>query len=130
MVPQYVFGPMWVVNGLPIPQDSFSKDEVAEQFGVDVSEVEEVTGWWARLSAPGYMDATDWVGPYETEREARRYIYETYEVHPDTGEEMNWDYMDSQAEERILNDLMWPEHPSAKVHLMRLPSWEKRLRRA
>jgi hypothetical protein len=28
------------------------------------------TMWCARLSAPGYLDATDWIGPFETESEA------------------------------------------------------------
>lgn len=32
--------------------------------------VELVRGWCARYSAPGYMDCTDWCGPYPTEREA------------------------------------------------------------
>jgi hypothetical protein len=31
---------------------------------------ELVIGWFARLSAPGYMDCTEWSGPYETEAEA------------------------------------------------------------
>ncbi len=29
-----------------------------------------VTGWFARYSAPGYLDCTAWCGPYETEQEA------------------------------------------------------------
>jgi hypothetical protein len=35
------------------------------------AEFEEETGWGARYSAPGYMDATDWVGVYPTEEQAR-----------------------------------------------------------
>lgn len=33
----------------------------------DASRIEdEVIGWLSRLSAPGYLDCTDWLGPFET----------------------------------------------------------------
>jgi hypothetical protein len=32
-----------------------------------------ITGWGARLSAPGYMDCTEWA-VFETEQEARDYL--------------------------------------------------------
>ena len=35
-------------------------------------------GWHARLSAPGYLDCTDWIGPYATEDEALEALYELY----------------------------------------------------
>jgi len=38
-----------------------------------------VEGYGARLSAPGYMDCTDWC-VFDTEEEARTYIEETFEV--------------------------------------------------
>ena len=34
-------------------------------------------GWLARLSAPGYMDCTDW-SAHKTEQEAREYLEEMY----------------------------------------------------
>jgi hypothetical protein len=37
-------------------------------------------GWYARLSAPGYLDCTDWSGPYESERDALQAVMEEYEV--------------------------------------------------
>lgn len=43
--------------------------------------------WWVRLSASGYMDCTEWDGPYDTEIEARKAIVETYECDPDTGDD-------------------------------------------
>ena len=49
---------------------------------------ERETGWFARLSAPGYMDCTEWSGPFATEDEAREYIRDTYEVDPDTGDDL------------------------------------------
>lgn len=44
------------------------------------------TGWLARMSAPGYMDCTDW-SVHKTEDEARAYLRETYEDDEDNGEE-------------------------------------------
>ena len=36
--------------------------------------------WYARLSAPGYMDATEWTGGHETEDGAVREVTETYDL--------------------------------------------------
>lgn len=44
-------------------------------------------GWFCRLSAPGYMDCTEWSGPFDTEDEAREHLAETYDIDPYTGEE-------------------------------------------
>ena len=40
----------------------------------------EEEGWWARFSAPGYLDCTSWVGPYETEKAALDGLAEVYGV--------------------------------------------------
>lgn len=45
----------------------------------DLLSVEEQTGWAARLSAPGYLDCTDWEGVYRTEEEALAQLSEQYE---------------------------------------------------
>lgn len=63
-----------------------------ERFAADrklvASTVEVVIGkWWARLSAPGYMDCTDWDGPHDTEQAARDAIQRAYDVNPTTGED-------------------------------------------
>ena len=42
-----------------------------------VFSVEERVGYGARLSAPGYLDCTDW-GVFDTEQEAKEYLEETY----------------------------------------------------
>jgi hypothetical protein len=39
--------------------------------------VEYKTGWLARLSAPGYLDCTDWTA-HATEAEALEYLEEAY----------------------------------------------------
>ena len=33
---------------------------------------------YARLSASGYLDCTDWSGPFDTPRDAATYLIETY----------------------------------------------------
>lgn len=43
---------------------------------------------FCRLSAPGYMDCTEWSGPFDTLEEAREYIRETYDVDPETGADL------------------------------------------
>ncbi len=52
----------------------------------DVYEVEEVHGWFGRYSAPGYLDATDYVFA-ETEAECKAELESVYGM-PDMGEEM------------------------------------------
>lgn len=61
----------------------------------DVDEEEEprtlynvVRGVGARLSAPGYMDATEWF-VLGTVEHAKKYIKEQYEVDPETGEPLS-----------------------------------------
>lgn len=53
-------------------------------------EVDREGGWYVRLSAPGYLDCTDWCGPFETKEEARREAVEQFEADPDTGELLDW----------------------------------------
>ena len=55
--------------------------------GKDISSVERVEGWWSRLSAPGYLDATEWMGAYETAEEALAAVKEEYEV-DDNGDDL------------------------------------------
>jgi hypothetical protein len=50
---------------------------------------ERYTGkWFCRLSANGYMDCTSWDGPYDTLEQANTAIIDTWDVDPDTGDEM------------------------------------------
>ena len=58
----------------------FTDAEANELFPEDEIDVEraDLAGWYARLSAPGYMDATDWIGPFDSEDESLQALYETY----------------------------------------------------
>ncbi len=46
---------------------------------LDEEETTTVLGYGARLSAPGYMDCTDWC-VFDTEKEASEYLQETYDL--------------------------------------------------
>lgn len=45
--------------------------------------------WFVRLSASGYMDATEWDGPFETIEQAKQHVIDQWEVDPDTGDELD-----------------------------------------
>lgn len=48
--------------------------------GSEIYSVEPITGWFARLSAPGYLDCTEWLGPFDTEQEALKDLDDTYGI--------------------------------------------------
>jgi hypothetical protein len=65
------------------PEESFTVDEaITETCGDDWEEVTvaRATGFWCRLSAPGYMDCTEWDGPYSTEAEALAELSAQYDL--------------------------------------------------
>lgn len=65
---------------IPEDADTYRGDPKggAAEYGCDVEDVETVFGYFARLSAPGYLDSTDWCGPFTTEKAARRYLNKLY----------------------------------------------------
>lgn len=44
--------------------------------------IEQITGYSSRLSAPGYMDCTEWLGPFDSAGEARRAVVDDFELCP------------------------------------------------
>lgn len=91
--------PMWVWCSLLSRDPAAAYDpgvqaKAIERFAIDGkladSTCEVIIGkWWARLQAPGYMDATEWMGPFDSERDARAAIVEAYDVDPDTGDSLD-----------------------------------------
>lgn len=59
---------------------------------VECYEIEEKSGWYGRISAPGYMDASDWSGPYDSEAECKRALCEDYDMCPACGQSTSDDY--------------------------------------
>lgn len=63
------------------------------EYDIDINDDETIVDryenkWFCHLSAGGYMDQTDWSGPFDTENEAREHIRDEYEVDPDTGDDL------------------------------------------
>lgn len=48
----------------------------------------ETGKWFARLSARGYLDSTDWSGPFDTIEKAKAHIVRVFEVDAETGDEL------------------------------------------
>jgi hypothetical protein len=61
--------------------------------GDRIAGVERKEGWYARLNAPGYMDQTDWIGPFESAEKALQAVKDEFEV-DDNGDEVV-DYPDN-----------------------------------
>lgn len=71
----------------------FTADEAREYTqhdGMMESEIEDHdpgAGWYGYLSAAGYMDRTDYMGPFDTADEAIKAVMELYEV-DENGDEL------------------------------------------
>lgn len=57
-------------------QSLFGEMKEYVEFG-DPESVEAVEGWGARMTAPGFLDCTEWC-VFPTKREAEAYVYEYY----------------------------------------------------
>lgn len=99
MTPDYYEGPMWectdtLGESQLLPADDFTEEQAREHTRNHPGEDVECVirhGWWARLSARGYMDATDWMGPYDSEGDAMDALSEQYDVDPITGDDEDED---------------------------------------
>ncbi len=93
MEPQYYDGPYVAVDTEDLsttylPQDVWA-DLGEEALESPASAVTEYDGVLSRLSAPGYMDCTDWT-PADTEKDARE-AFRADGLDPDTGDELDAD---------------------------------------
>ena len=91
MQPQIVFDEWWKVetdNGTTfIPVDVVGDiakpidflDYIEDDKPPAPDAYEEINGYGARLSAPGYLDCTEWI-VFDTKKEAREYLREMYDV--------------------------------------------------
>jgi len=61
-----------------VPANVLTIEDLRREYGQRV-EFETVEGWGARLSAPGYMDCTEWT-LHESAEEAKAYLVDTYEL--------------------------------------------------
>jgi hypothetical protein len=56
--------------------------------GSTIYSVEKVVGYFSNLSASGYMDQTDYMGPYDTAEEALKEVMDFYEI-DENGDDLN-----------------------------------------
>lgn len=85
MQPEIVQGDWYNIDGdngiESYPAEYFYLADCIEDYenmsGSEVWESKTVTGYGARLSAPGYLDCTEW-SVFETELEAIQFLLETY----------------------------------------------------
>ena len=94
MQPEIYRGSMIIVDSeFFFPASVFSVSDALREAGITDADGEPVdgewsvrveSGFWGRLSAPGFLDCTDWSGPFETEEEA---IAELREAYGEEGEE-------------------------------------------
>lgn len=67
-------------------------DAVADYIEGTPAKVEFVRGkYWGHLSAPGYMDQTEWDGPHDTLEEAKESLADAYDCCPECGDEHDGD---------------------------------------
>ena len=68
--------PESVCSSNQVPDNPESFDEYCET-GTPI-EIDCVFGYFARMSAPGYTDCTEWIGPFDTEDEAKQHLDDYY----------------------------------------------------
>lgn len=64
--------------------------DYCEELPDSLDTLQRINGYWARFSAPGYLDCTDWCGPYNTEANAIAGLADQYDVCPHCWEQC-WD---------------------------------------
>ena len=83
MKPQVYQGEFWKVETSGgtyfFPTDIIGEDDLKDCVENEIIETEVIVGYGARLSAPGYMDCTDWT-VHETEEEAKEYLKDMYDL--------------------------------------------------
>lgn len=105
MKPELWHGGMWICEdshgeSSNFPEDIFSREEAAKHCGLlDPDDVLYEKGWWVRLSAPGYMDATDWSGPFKSKKLALEWFYNFYDVDAEGDERQEGYELDDDLED-------------------------------
>jgi hypothetical protein len=97
MIPEIVFDWFDIIeskNGITcVPQGILSFEDIVEEicpedndpyhpftieYAKELGLYQSKQGWFGRLTMPGYLDSTDWSGPFKTEEETKEYLDETY----------------------------------------------------
>lgn len=92
MQPEITFDRFWIVETRD-GTELIPADLIGDTFDADsaltymeqchdaerIESAELVESWFCRLSMPGYLDCTSWAGPFKSEREAMRYLVDTFD---------------------------------------------------
>jgi hypothetical protein len=72
LVPEDVCGDLREKNPNIVWTDGpvFAVSDYTDAKPEEIKSIERKEGYYSRLSAPGYLDCTDWMGPYNTSAEA------------------------------------------------------------
>lgn len=89
------------LNGVPKTNQDIDDAAVLEGDPVDPTAAPEVHKGkiFTRLTAPGYMDKTDWNGPYDTMDEARKHWWVEEQLDPDSGDD--WESLDAERQKEL-----------------------------
>lgn len=83
MKPEIVYSRWTIIDGMHgtklYPYEISILDAIQDYGGTDIiNEIEVEFAWCYRLSMPGYLDCTEWVGPFAWKHQAERECEETY----------------------------------------------------
>jgi len=85
MEPEYEYGE-FVRSRADFGEEFLTPSDIYSEYDHG-KETDRQTGWFYRLSASGYLDCTEWTGPFETEDEAREALSAEFDCDPDTGDD-------------------------------------------
>ncbi len=91
------------MSAFMVPTVEFLNESEAQEYTDDT---EARPGYYSRLSAPGYMDCTEWRGPYFTAEEALVELCELYDCDTEGNTFGDDDYDDTELSElraKLLN---------------------------
>jgi hypothetical protein len=94
MIPHYVCDDFFTGDGpdgvIAAPTDLFRGiDDFVLRTGCTRHTVAIVRRkFWSRLTAPGFLDSTDWLGPFDSHEDARAALTETYDVDDETSDDL------------------------------------------
>jgi len=87
METEIVYGEWIIIDGeygvSLYPSEYFTADDAMANYGVigcNIYEIDNVSGYCARLTMPGFLDSTEWQGPYGSEREAMRDLEKIFDL--------------------------------------------------
>ena len=63
-------------QGFMTPETCWLNRSEAREY---LDDPEAISGWYGRLSASGYLDCTDWVGPFDDEYAACEALADMYD---------------------------------------------------